>query len=254
MKVNRVKKGGKRLRIFGAVRNVAVLISVFATAIIVYIYLSSHPIKPVFPIGHIAFFGNRHLTDDEVKALSGIHPGVSLAAISGKNVGRQLLKSPWVRSVSVRREFPDTLSIVIKETEPFALLDMNEHLFLIDEKGRLLEELKDDSVPFLPVITCDPFREKEGFSEAINLVRLMNNKGLSSERDCIEITAHKPQELSVTIDGTVVKVGAGGYEEKIERLIHLEEKIKSMGIFVDYIDLRFSDKAIVKPITDKAVN
>jgi cell division protein FtsQ len=180
--------------------------------------------------------------------------GESLAAISGKNVGRQLLKSPWVRSVSVRREFPDTLSIVIKETEPFALLDMNEHLFLIDEKGTLLEELKDDSVPFLPVITCDPFREKEGFSEAINLVRLMNNKGLSSERDCIEIAAHKPQELSVTIDGTVVKMGAGGYEEKIERLIHLEEKIKSMGIFVDYIDLRFSDKAIVMPITDKAVD
>jgi cell division septal protein FtsQ len=61
------------LSIFSAVRNVAVLISVFATAIVVYIYIYSHPIKPVFPVEHIAFFGNRHLTDDEVKALSGIH-------------------------------------------------------------------------------------------------------------------------------------------------------------------------------------
>ena len=52
----------------------------------------------------------------------------------------------------MRKQFPDTLSLVIKESEPFALLDMKGHLFLVDEKGNLLEELRDDSIPFLPVI------------------------------------------------------------------------------------------------------
>ena len=253
MKVNRVKKKTKRIKTFGNVRNVAGLVCIFAIAIIIYVYLYRHPVKPVFSVNHVAFMGNKHLADDELRALAGVRLNESMFAVSGKEVSRQVLKSPWVRSVSLRREFPDTVSITIKEAEPFALLDKDGHLFLIDEKGKLLEELKDNAVPFLPVIESDPFKEKEGFSEALKLVKFMNTKGFSSERDRIEVIAHRPHDLSVRVDETVVKVGTGGYEEKIERLVQLEEEIKKMGISVDYIDLRFADKAIVKPVTDKAV-
>jgi len=253
MKVNRAKKKSKGIKTFSTVRNVAVLICIFAIAIIVYIYLYTHPIRPVFPIKHIAFIGNKHMTDDELRAFAGVRLNESLLAVSGKGVSKQLLKSPWVKAVSLRREFPDTISITIEETEPFALLDKDGHLFLIDEQGKLLEELKDNSVPFLPVIAGDPFKEKEGFSEALNLVKLMNTKGFSSERDRIEVIAHKPHELSVRVDETVVKIGTGGYEEKIERLSQLEEEIKKMGVSVDYIDLRFADKAIVKPVRDRVI-
>lgn len=252
MKINRVKNKSKRIRAFGTVRNVAVLMSVFAAAIIVYFYLHTHTVKPFFSIKRVAFTGNKHLTDEELRALAGVRLNGSLVSLSAKEVSRQLLKSPWVRSVSLRREFPDTVSIAIKEAEPFALLDKGGHLFLIDENGKLLEELKDNSVPFLPVIAGDPFKEKEGFSEALNLVKLMNAKGFSSERDSIEVIAHKAHDISVRVDETVVKMGTGGYEEKIERLIQLDEKIRKMGISVDYIDLRFADKAIVKPVTNEA--
>lgn len=251
MKVNKIKRNGKRIKLFGSYRNVAVIVCIFAAAIITYIYIFSHPIKPLFPIKRISFTGNRHLTDDELRTLAGVRLDESLIMVSGKKIGRQLFRSPWVRSVSLMRELPDTLAITIKEAEPFALLDMDGHLFLIDEKGNLLEELKGDAVPFLPVITGDPFKEKEGFSQALNLVSLMNHKGLLSERDNIGIMAHNANELSITIDGIVVKIGAGGYEEKLDRLAQLEENIKKMGISVDYIDLRFLNKAIVKPITDR---
>jgi cell division protein FtsQ len=253
MKVNRVKKKSKRTITFGTVRNVAGLVFIFAIAIIIYVYLYRHPVKPVFSVNHVALMGNRHLADDELRALAGVRLNESMFAVSGKEVSRQVLKSPWVRSVSLRREFPDTVSITIKEAEPFALLDKDGHLFLIDEKGKLLEELKDNTVPFLPVIESDPFKEKEGFSEALNLVKFMNTKGFSSERDRIEVIAHRPHDLSVRVDETVVKIGTGGYEEKIERLVQLEEEIKKMGLSVDYIDLRFADKAIVKPVKNEAV-
>jgi cell division septal protein FtsQ len=55
------------------------------------------------------------------------------------------------------------------------------------------------------------------------------------------------------MDETVVKIGAGGYDEKLERLIQLEEDLKDRNIPVDYIDLRFGDKAIVKPITARRI-
>jgi cell division protein FtsQ len=253
MKANRLKRGRKRINATGIVRNMSVLLFVLTVAILAYFYLRLYPLKSVFPVRHVSFIGNRHLTDDELRQLSGIRLNESLFTISGSEVNRRLLKSPWVRSVSLRKEYPGTLSIAIREAEPFALLDMNSHLFLLDGSGNILEELRGDSVPFLPVITGDPYNEKEGLSEALKLARLLNEKGFSSETDRVEIVAHKPTELSVKIDGVLIKVGAGEYEEKIERLIKLEKDIKNMGVPIDYIDLRFERKAIVKPMSEKVL-
>ena len=250
MKANKFKRSSKKVSVFSIVRNSAVFIFIFAATIVICIYIYQQPIRSVFPMKRAVFIGNRHLTDDELRALSGIHLNESLPMISHKEICQRLLKSPWIRSVSVRKEFPETLSLVIEEAAPFALLHTNGHLFLIDERGTLLEEMKDDSIPFFPIITGDPSQEREGFSEALKLARLMNDKGFSSERDHIEIIARKPHEITVTIDGTVVRMGAGGYEEKLVRLIELEDDIKNMGIAVEYIDLRFENKAIVKPITE----
>jgi cell division protein FtsQ len=251
MKVNKVKRG-RRAFVIGIAWKTAVMLCVVSAAAAAYGYLAMHPFPSLMPIKHIAFQGNRHLADDELKAFIGIHPGESLVMVSSTKVAQRLLQSPWIRSVNVRKEFPDIVSLQIEEAEPFALLDMSGHLFLVDEKGNLLEELKDASVPFFPVITCDPYKEKEGLAAALALAKLMMEKGFSSERDRIEIIAHKPHELAMIVDGTHVKIGAGGYEEKLERLIRLEEDIKNMVLPVDYIDLRFAHKAIVKPLTGKS--
>jgi cell division protein FtsQ len=253
MKAGRLKKTYKRARMFSKFKNIAVFMFIFLNVVVIYIFIDSKTVNSIFPVRHVVFIGNRHLTDDELEELAGIKKIESLITISNKKVSQNLLKSPWIRSVSVRKEIPETLSLTIEEAMPFALLDMNGHLFLVDENGKLLEELKGDSIPFLPIIAGDPFKEKEGFSDAIKLARLMNDKGFSSEIEHIEINLRKPHELTVTLDGTVVKMGEGRYEEKLEKLIELEEEIQNRRIPVDYIDLRFENKAIVKPINNEEV-
>jgi cell division protein FtsQ len=222
------------------------LVSALATVA----YISYVKIMSSFTVKKIIFTGNKHLTIDELRALAGIHVKESLIALSGKSVSQRLLKSPWIRSASVSKVFPDTLTIAICEVVPFALLDVNGHIFLSDDKGNLLEELKDNTIPFLPIITGDPFKEKEGFSEALTLAKTMIDMGFSSERDQIEIVLSKPQELTSVIDGTVVKIGVGEYREKLERLLELQEEIQRRRIPVDYIDLRFANRVVVKPIKE----
>ncbi len=242
------------MRIFSTIGNSAVFAVVIAISVGISAYVYVHPKKIILPLKQIVFTGNRHLTDDELRELTGIGVQESLVTISNREVSQRLLKSPWILSVSTRKEFPDTLSLSIKEAAPFALLDMNGRLFLIDENGELLEEMKDGSIPFLPVITGDPFHEKKGFSDALKLAKLINDRRFSLERDYIEIILSKPHELTMKIDGTVVIIGSGMYKEKLERLLELEHHIKSGNILVDYIDLRFADKAIVKPIKEEVIN
>jgi len=234
-------------------RNIVLLIGIVISALCIYTYHRVFAMKPLYPVEEIVFIDNKRLTDEELGEIAKAGMRKSLLTVSCRKISRRLLESPWIRSASVRKEFPGTLAITIQETEPFALLDIHEHLFIIDEKGKFLEELKDDAVPFLPIIVSDPYKEREGFSEALFLVRVLNDKGLILGKDHIEVIAHKPQELSIEMDETVVKIGAGGYDEKLERFLQLEKDLRERNIPVDCIDLRFDDKAIVKPITAKKV-
>ncbi len=213
-------------------------------------YFAFGKVKSAFIVNRVIITGNIHLPDEDIKNLAGLKGGESLLRLSGWGIFRKISASPWINYVAVRKEFPDQLHILVRETEPFALLDMKGHLFIVDERGKMLEELKESSMPFLPIINGDPYQEKEVFSEAINLVRAIKETGLQSRKNHIEVIAHKPQELALNLDGLVVKVGAGEYGDKLSRLMELEGEINARRIPVDYIDLRFANRVVVKPVNE----
>jgi cell division septal protein FtsQ len=54
--------------------------------------------------------------------------------------------------------------------------------------------------------------------------------------------------LAVSMDGLVAKVGEGDYEAKLKRLFELEGEIAQRKINAEYVDLRFSDRVVVKAL------
>jgi len=214
------------------------------------VYFISIPLRSSFVVHRIVFSGNEHLSDEELRNLAGLKTNENLFVLSGRKISAKMMESPWLRSVSVRKELPDGLHILVEEAAPFALLDMKGRLFIVDDQGKMLEELKDNQIPFLPIISADPFSKKEAFSEAVSLVKAVKETGLLAGKDHIEILASKKDEMVMNIDGVVIKIGAGDYEEKLGRLMELEEEIKKRQIPVDYIDLRFSNRVIVKPVNE----
>lgn len=219
-------------------------------AVVVSIYITVLRVNSSFYVQKVFFSGNEHLTDEEIRDLAGLKSNENMITLSGSLLYKKLMESPWIRGAAIRKEFPDSIHIHIKEAEPFALLDRKGHLFIIDDRGTLLQELKDSPIPFLPVITGVQFGKNETVSDALSLVHAIREKGLLYEKDHIEIIANKPEEMSINLDGIVVKVGVGNYEDKLYRLVELEEELKSRNIHVDYIDLRFANKAVVKPVNE----
>lgn len=228
----------------------AVFIFVPVLLVVASVYLVSSVVRAVFRVNGVVFTGNEHLTDEELRNMAGLKGGENLLFLSGRKMFEKMSESPWIRAVSVRKELPDRLSILIEEAEPFALLDMKGRLFFVDDQGKMLEELRDSPVPFLPVISGDPFEKKEAFKEAISLAREVKGQGLLSRKDHVEIIALQSNEMSINLDGVLVKVGSGEYAEKLGRLAELEEEIKKRQIPVDYIDLRFANRVVVKPVNE----
>ena len=209
--------------------------------------------RTMFPVKEIVFSGNKHISETELKTIMGINGNESLFGLSSKELEARFLKSPWIKAVSFRKNFPHRFTVRIEESMPYALLEMNGRTFFIDDKGNMLEELMEETVPFLPIISGDPFKNSSVFSEVLNLVRTMKDKGFIAVKDRIEIIipyGAGPEDISMQVDGMLIKVGHGEYEEKLERLLELEDEIMRRGIPVDYIDLRFANKVIVKPINE----
>jgi cell division protein FtsQ len=205
----------------------------------------------LFPVREIVFSGNRHISDAELKSLAGIPSGEGLLGISSKGIAQRLSQCAWIRSASVRKEFPDKILVRVCESTPFAILDKRGQTFLIDERGAILEKITGDAVPFLPIIIADPIKMRDTFAEALRLAGVLKDKKIATERGRVEVVANGkgPEDLAVIIDGVVIKVGQGDYEQKLDRLFSLEDEIKKRAITVDYVDLRFANRVVVKPIS-----
>lgn len=205
----------------------------------------------VLPVREVLFSGQRHLAEAELRSIAAVRDGEGMLAVSAKAIAGRLLQMPWVRAVSVRKEYPGRVCIDIREAEPFAILDRKGQSFLIDERGQILERIQGDSVPFLPIINGDPARA-ETFSEALRLAAVIRERKIATERGRVEViaTGKGPEDLAVVVDKVVIKVGEGDYEQKLDRLFSLEGEIRKRAVSIDYVDLRFANRVVVKPLAE----
>ena len=74
-------------------------------------------------------------------------PLVDLAATRAR-----LLRFGWIREARVSRRLPDTLVIDIVERQPVAIWQNNQQLSLIDADGVVLEPVRIDHMPNLPLV------------------------------------------------------------------------------------------------------
>lgn len=236
------KKGHRSLKLFALLLMCSLLWA--------GLYFAGH--GSLFQLQEVVVYGNKYLSEEEVKAFMGVGGGENLFNLSLAGLALRLSGSPWIKSVSLRKEYPRRLLVKIEEAAPVALLERRERFFLLDGEGKILEMLSEHSVPFLPVIVSEHGRGSETFMEALSLAKVIKRAGLSQERECIEITGveGRPEDLMLNVDGLVVKVGWGQYEDKLSKLFELSDEIQKRGIDVDYVDLRFANRVVVKPLVE----
>ncbi len=202
-----------------------------------------------FGIHDIQIIGNYHLGKKDVISSSEIDMGEPLLRISLREIEDRLEQNPWIKKAFIKKQLPETLLIKIEEAEPMALLRLKKRLYLMDGDGELLEKLKGDGVPFLPVIKNINPKKKEDMKEALKLVAALNDRHIIANRDSIEIGL-ETYGLKMNMDGELIKIGYGNYSAKFDRWMALEPEIRKKGVPIKYVDLRFKDSVIVKPLNN----
>jgi cell division protein FtsQ len=197
----------------------------------------------------------KRLSREEVIGLAGVKAGDDMLGLPLRRIGEQLAKNPWVAKVRVRRFFPHTLSIVVAEREPVAVVNMG-YLYYLDRSGEIFKPLNVGDRLDYPVLTGvteeemgkDPVGTREVLSRVLDLIGLIEKGGIFKMEDLSEIHFDKGYGFTVfTAQGGVpIKLGNGAFDEKLARLAKIYRDLQTRMPSVVYIDLDYNDRIIVK--------
>lgn len=175
----------------------------------------------------------------------------------GKNLGNILLLDidhlqeifrghRWVKDIFVRKIFPSSLRIEIKERTPVAVLK-KENFYLIDKQGILLEKINLQEKNDLPLFVDSNHFEKD-YKEKIGLAWECLESFTPSERKKVEIldlTDYENVTLKFRGSGTNFILGAVKFSQKLEIFQKWRSYFKKYEP-LEYVDLRFQDRLYIK--------
>jgi cell division protein FtsQ len=205
--------------------------------------------------------GNKILNLEQIKALCNYNfSDNNKRKIILEEIAESLMKSEYIKGVSVTKRLPRTLNITVEERKPVAFI-YGRGLNLIDDEGYLIQVPKIKISWDLPLISgisesLGKLGKKTKSNQALKAVALVsylqNNDnlmlGLISE---INMKHNQYYELIMVKGGAKIKINRIEYEKE---LYVLQNYIKSYLDWddlarIDYIDLRFKDQLIVKKKT-----
>jgi cell division protein FtsQ len=207
-------------------------------------------------VGEIKIMGCVNVTETELLNLSRIDFKASLMNLDLKEVSNRLAQHPWVEKATVRRDWSRmALIIEVQERVSLALILLDD-LYLVDRHGEVFKKAGPKDRIDLPVFTGLQYQEvKERDKGAISLIlqglellELLREGKVLTLRQVSEIHLNKENGLTLfTLDkGIPIRLGSGKLSEKISRLEKVLPDLQQKSKDVEYVDLNYPRKVVVK--------
>lgn len=172
-----------------------------------------------------------------------IEGGSNLLWVDPRTIKERLTFLPWVRTVLVRRIFPDALSILVKEKIPVCMGVIGGKLYLLDEYGLPIKPFETGDTLMLPVVR--PAANKDAAQEVVWMINLLDRfeglKGMISEAVGFagkRWTLHTKTGIKLLISENA--------EKELELLMRLQKKYKILDRKIKQVELRIPGKAAVR--------
>ncbi|HVK92179.1 MAG TPA: cell division protein FtsQ/DivIB [Mycoplana sp.] len=104
-----------------------------------------------FAIDDVKVSGARETSEIEILEQLGLDGTTSLVALDVAEARQKLAQLPWVEQVSVRKVYPGTIEIALKERTAFAIWQHGDDLSLIEKNGSVIAPLRDNKFSDLPL-------------------------------------------------------------------------------------------------------
>lgn len=154
---------------------------------------------------------------------------------------------PELKRITVIKDYPDTIRIVVEERRPFAEIRA-EQSFIVDEEGFVLGKNSENASEGLPAIIGvssryikeNTFNQTTGLKKAIEILKMLKANRVKDKYGVQRIDVSNPDSISFFIKkGVEIKLGKDEFEEKLEKI---DISLSNLDLTqIKYIDLRFKD-------------
>ncbi len=212
-------------------------------------------------VTRITVSGNERMSRGEVLALLDDVRGENMVLADLETWRQKLLSSPWVADAALRRQLPGTLAVAISERQPIGIARIAERLYLIDERGMVIDEFGPNYAEFdLPIIdglaSTAPASgtlvdETRAALAGRLLSELQRQPALASRVSQIDVSDARDAAVILKGDTALVRVGADRFVERVQAYLDLAPALRQRVPDIDYVDLRFDERVYVKPQTSR---
>ena len=215
----------------------------------------------VLTVDRIVVSGNERLSKGEVIAvLSGLR-GENLLFTDLDAWRNRLLASPWVRDAALRRSLPSTIEVAVVERTPIGVARMGGELYLIDERGVLMDQFgpqyADFDLPIVDGLTATDVNTSPAPGASVDDARaelaarviaaLRSKPALAKRLSQVDVADGHNATVILTGDPAVLELGDDQFVPRLESYLALAPTLRERIADIDYVDLRFDDRIYVKP-------
>ncbi|MBQ8537610.1 MAG: FtsQ-type POTRA domain-containing protein [Clostridia bacterium] len=117
-------------------RGLKTILGLMALLVVVGVILQS----TLFRVRSINVYGNVNLSAEEIVVQSGLAQGQNIFAINKEQVEERINANRYLKYQSLRRDYPDTVTLVVYERVPCATLQSLGIQYTLDKTGMVLEQ------------------------------------------------------------------------------------------------------------------
>lgn len=208
-----------------------------------WIINQSHKITAAagFQLRQIEVTGRHHTNPADLRERINIQQGDSLFSVNLKDARDSIQNLPWVREVSLHRQWPDRISIAITERRPLALWQQDGKLAVIDREGEIIHPENIDEFATLPILTGADAPEHA--KDLIDM--LMAEPAVAGKVDSAIRIGGRRWDLRLQ-NGIKIKLPEDDMPYALARVAEAERNYLIFSKEILSLDARFSDKLIVK--------
>ncbi|MSO29410.1 MAG: FtsQ-type POTRA domain-containing protein [Acidobacteria bacterium] len=208
-------------------------------------------------VTHITVSGNTKLSRGEVVALLDGMRGRNMVFLDLEDWRQKLTGSPWVADAALRRVLPGTVDVFISERLPMGIARIADALYLIDERGAIIDEFGPNYADFdLPIIDGLSAAPQDGGAliddtraalAAKLLASVRDHPGLAKRVSQIDVSDQRDVVVILKGDTAMVRVGEDQFAERLQSYVDLSPALRERVPDIDYVDLRFNERVYVRP-------
>lgn len=201
--------------------------------------------EPLFFLKHVKIEGVHQLKDSDI--ISRVSPFLkeSLIKVDVTKMTEVLTTHPFVREVSVRRVFPFSLVIDVKEKRPSALwVRKSGEVSVLDETGEPYRPLARGEGKGLFVIHAS---DRNDVKSLYGDVTGWMKEGVIKREGLSEVAYAEGSVTLFTMDeGVEIILGKEDQKQRLKKAMAVLEDAKKRGLLIKCIDARFERGAIIQ--------